>query len=743
MNRSYSRFVPHSRPVQPRRHVSSGREMVFRPHTAMVSRPVYRQRTVSSDSQPPKSGRSYWFPIATMMAAVLFTVSAIMPRSIFDAFAADEDSFRVGIESLPGSYTVTVTGGNSTGIELPAENALKTVNNDGTVTFRIDLDEETDYAIESTSAMTSVAFGNVEASDTDEEEKNQNDEDAKNEADGEDAEEENEGEEITPRSGAEAIKAIDLSRSGVTTLDISKCTGQTSLNISGTPLEQNASSIVFGNTSGGRVELSVPAFNKVNEEGVQFELVGLGEADDLTVKLANGAAVSLYEAENLEGVHYYIPYADLKTAFGSGESSEIQITNSNQPSVVYVIPLSQSNFNIEIPSNSEGNATTPTTATDNSGKTTTTRITTPTGTGDSKDDTENSTPNVKLTIDDKSKTIIKDAYIENVKGVETGNYKIVAKALSTADKKTFVAAIKKADKDFNENNPSVIYDIYVADSKGNKVDLKGKAAVTATLAYPSYEVQYLRNEYSYAVYHQLADKSIDTSISASPVGDGIQFTTDSFSKFAVSCSKKEQKFSDLVIHEDSKKIISAAKAHEGTYFIVKDEAFEGEKIAADVTWILAEAPTADEKKEFFDAIKKVNKDFNEKDSNLIVYKVSLKNIQSDLPSYVSENGKVDFTLAYPNDTLKKNYSKYNYTVYHQLADKSIDTKQLAIGGKDGITITTDSFSLFAVASTPRPKGSDNPKTGETNVSANIALLLAMLSMMSFTAVYTKNRGEQY
>ena len=267
MNRSYSRFVPHSRPVQPRRHVSSGREMVFRPHTAMVSRPVYRQRTVSSDSQPPKSGRSYWFPIATMMAAVLFTVSAIMPRSIFDAFAADEDSFRVGIESLPGSYTVTVTGGNSTGIELPAENALKTVNNDGTVTFRIDLDEETDYAIESTSAMTSVAFGNVEASDTDEEEKNQNDEDAKNEADGEDAEEENEGEEITPRSGAEAIKAIDLSRSGVTTLDISKCTGQTSLNISGTPLEQNASSIVFGNTSGGRVELSVPAFNKVNEEG--------------------------------------------------------------------------------------------------------------------------------------------------------------------------------------------------------------------------------------------------------------------------------------------------------------------------------------------------------------------------------------------------------------------------------------------------------------------------------------------
>ena len=82
-------------------------------------------------------------------------------------------------------------------------------------------------------------------------------------------------------------------------------------------------------------------------------------------------------------------------------------------------------------------------------------------------------------------------------------------------------------------------------------------------------------------------------------------------------------------------------------------------------------------------------------------------------------------------------------LYHQLADKSIDTKQLAVGGKDGITVTTDGFSLFAVASTIKPSGSDVPKTGESNVAANIAMLLAMLSMVSFVGVYAKNKAEQY
>ena len=63
--------------------------------------------------------------------------------------------------------------------------------------------------------------------------------------------------------------------------------------------------------------------------------------------------------------------------------------------------------------------------------------------------------------------------------------------------------------------------------------------------------------------------------------------------------------------------------------------------------------------------------------------------------------------------------------------------------ENGITVTTDSFSMFAVASTPKPKGSDNPKTGDANIAMNIAVLLAALSMVSFAGVYAKNKAEQY
>ena len=67
-----------------------------------------------------------------------------------------------------------------------------------------------------------------------------------------------------------------------------------------------------------------------------------------------------------------------------------------------------------------------------------------------------------------------------------------------------------------------------------------------------------------------------------------------------------------------------------------------------------------------------------------------------------------------------------------------------MGVDDGIMVTTDGFSLFAVSSTLKASGgSDNPATGEANVSANIALLLAMLSLVSFAGVYAKNKAEQY
>ena len=731
MNRSYSRFVPHSRPAQFRCYVSSDRYATHvRPTT--VNRPVYQQRVRRPVSQVRQPRRSYWFPIATMMAAVLFAASAVIPGSIFDAFAAKDEGYSVGIESLPGCYTVTVTGNNSTGIELPGENAVKTVNSDGTVTFAIDLDEETNYAIESTAAILNVSFGDVEAADG-EETNDEEDSSAEGDTPAEDEDEgEDEGEETTPKAGAAAIKSINLSDSGATSVDISKCTGLKSVSLAGNQsLTENAySNITYGAQDNLVVELDTPEFEYVDKgeqgKGYLFDVVGAGDFEDLTATLYGNIPVVK------EGTRFFISFDNLDATFAANNSngapeSDIYITNSKQPGVTYSMHFHAGYVGeyMDPPSNASTDPATP--ATNDS------------QTADDPAGDDEQTPNVKLTIEEKSKSVIKDAYIENVSSVKPSELKIVAKTLSAADKKTFVAAIKKADKDFNEADPSQIYNIYVVDSKGNKVDIKGKAAVTATIAYPSYAVEYLKDEYGFTIYHQLADKSIDKSITASPVKEGIQFTTDSFSNFAVSCSKKAQNYSDLVIHDDSKKIITSAKAHEGTTFSVTEEGYADTTFSAGETWIIAEAPTAEEEKDFFDAIKKVNKDFNEKDSNLIVYKVSLRNIQIDQPSYMSENGKVDFTLVYPNDTLKKNYSQYDFTVYHQLADKSIDTKQLAVGGKDGITVTTDGFSMFAVA----PSKSTVPKTGESNVSANIALLLAMLSMMSFAGVYAKNRAYMY
>ena len=771
MNRSHSRFVPHSRPVHPGRNAGAGRQAnhvrpatvnrpafsqrtsrpaaVSRPvfqqrasRPAAVSRPAYHQRISHAAIQARKQSRSYWFPIATMMAAVLFAVSAVIPGSIFDAFASSDTDYSFGIESKAGAYSVTLTGGNSTSIDLPAENAEKTVNSDGTVTFAIDLDEETNYTIESPAAMTSISFDDAAPAEAES--------DApvvvKSAAEGEENEEdEEEAEEETPaKAGVEAVTSIDLSKSGASSLDISECTGLTNVSLAGnTDLTESAfTNITYGSQDNLTVSLDTPVFEYADRgeqgKGYFFDAVGAGDVADLTAKLYGDIPVAK------EDGRFYISFDNLDATFAAVDShgapeSEIYVTNSTKPGVTYKMFFHAGS----VPEYMEPD-TNPATDTTENGNVSSNSETEPTAPSDDNPSDDNESPNVKLTVDTNSKNVIKDAYIENVSSVKPSELKIVAKALSTADKKTFLAAVKKKDKDFNDSDANLlVYNLYVVDSKGNKVDLKGKAAATVTLAYPSYQVEYLKDEYEFKVYHQLADKSIDTGIDAYPTKDGIQFSTDSFSNFAVSSTKKEQNYTDLVVHDNSKKIISSAKAHEGTYFTVDEEAYADTHFTADQTWIIAEAPTAEEKKDFFEAIKKVNKDFNEKDTNLIVYKVSLKNIQIDQPSKMSPNSKVDFTLVYPNDNLKKNYTKYSYTVYHQLADKSIDTKQLAVGGKDGITVTTDGFSLFAVASTIKPSGSDVPKTGESNVAANIAMLLAMLSMVSFIGVYAKNKAEQY
>ena len=699
--------------------------------SAVVSRPPYLQRLSNAAMKERNTRRSYWFPIATMMAALLFAVSAVIPGSIFDAFASSDDSYTFGIESQAGAYTVTLTGGKSTSIDLPAENADKTVNSDGTVTFAIDLDEETNYTIESPVAMQTISFDNAVSAEPAHEAA------VVVSGDG-DEEGEDEAEESSPKAGVEAVTSIDLSQSGATSLDISKCAGIKNVSLAGNAaLSGNAStSITYGSQTDTTVTLDTPDFEYVDRgeqgKGYLLTVTGAGEFEYLTATLYGDIPVAK------ENGKFFISFDNLDATFSAGDNhgapaSEIIITNSTQPGVNYRIFFDAGNVSqyMDPDTNPVGDDTT---SSDNTGETGDTNDTG--NTGDDSGD-ENS-PNVKLTVDTGSKSIIKEAYVENVSSIKPSELKIVAKTLSAANKKTFLAAVKKEDKDFNDSDANLlVYDIYVADSKGNKVDLKDKAAVTVTLAYPSYEVEYLKDEYEFKVYHQLADKSIDTSIDAYSTKDGIQFTTDSFSNFAVSSTKKEQEYFTIVVDNDSTAFASAARGHEGTVIAYEDEtAFDGDEIK-----LVVQKPSDAAKKEFLDAIKKADKNFSSTDKNLLVYEVHLK---SDLGEDLHlQEGKVDFTLVYPNDTVKKNYTKYNFTVYHQLTDKSIDTKQLAVGGKDGITVTTDGFSLFAVSSTPKPSGSDNPKTGESNVAANIAMLLAALSMVSFAGVYAKNKAEQY
>ena len=353
-------------------------------------------------------------------------------------------------------------------------------------------------------------------------------------------------------------------------------------------------------------------------------------------------------------------------------------------------------------------------------------------------DTEPESPEsteTSLTVEDKSKSIIKSASLDTNENIDISKLKIVAAALSAADKKTLVAAIKKADTKFNESNPGSYYNIYIVGADGKQLNIKG--SVTMTLAYPSAQVEYLYDEYTCKAYHQLSDNSIET-LACSPSASGLTFTTPSCSKFAVVCTQKEQNYTNLPIADDSKSYALSAKAHEGTTYVD----VEGKSYTGSVR-MFVEKPSDSSKNAFLTAIKAFDKDFNKDDKNLLVYDIYPVDESGNKLTLVK--GRIDVTLAYPSNTVKKNYNKYSFKVYHQLDGSSVETKQLAVGGEDGITVTSNSFSLFAIASISNNSngGGDNPGTGESNVSANIALLLALLSMVSFAGVYAKNKAEQF
>ena len=653
-------------------------------------------------NQAQRNARSsYWFPVVTMIAAILFAASSIIPRLFFSAFAGEQKEYSISIGSNAGSYDIIMTGDSKAGITLPGEAIGPDENGDGTVTFGIHLADSTSYVVSSSDMISHLAFGD----------------------------------------GASAVTSIDANDSGVSSIDISKCTGLESLYLENCPIKEldvsGLKSLSYIKALGTKFEtpaevyklnfdedinfcfvtIKPPVYSK-QEDGIEFDVKDLDglkdfEDSDLALRLNSENEYGTVVNKNDNG-KYFISNKDLRDAYNANSAKRmyIAIFNQKMPKIGLYIDIYPEDLY----------APSVLTSTDDSGSQ-----------SDAGDD--QNTPNVALEINKDSKSIIKNAYIENVEGIDAKSLQIIAKAPSAADKKSFLAAIKNADKNFDDSDANLmVYDIYVADSKGSKVSVKGKAAVTLDLAFPSKTVSFMYDEYNYKVYHQLDDKSIDTSIHAYGTKDGIQLTTDSFSLLAIYSTKDESGYTDLTIDDKSKSIIKSAKIHKNTTFSIGTDVLD-----SSVVKITAVALSSDQKTALINAIKKADSKFKA-DNNLIAYDVK---IVDDDGKTVTVNGKVDFTLAYPSDTVAKNISKYDLTVYHQLSDSSINTNPVAVGVKDGVTVTTDSFSNFAVAFTTKSGESDIPATGESDVMMEIAILLSIISLLSFISIYAKNRSVQY
>ena len=717
MNRSHSRFVPHSRPVVAARN------------TAKVS-----------SSKQRRSGRAYWFPIVTMIAAVMFAASAVMPRSVFDAFA-DSGNYSLRITSGAGSYTVIVTG--DVGDVSVSPESVGTFEQSGdNVVLTVNLSGSTTYTITSADTMNSVQFG---------------------------------GE-------AGAVTSVNVENTGISVLDLSNSALSTS-------------AYEIPHPAGITFKLAALKFKDSAAKGVTFDVPGAyddGEFANLTATLPDGSEITRDDSE------FYLTNEEVNKALGENDSFTVTVVNSTISDATFTAVATKANVEaVQAVTTTKGGGAT------KSGETFT--VTYQHGEGASGDDyvatevnngaytmlavTEtgftapegkvfdkwelveptdkeypvnvvasdeiNVTSNVTykalwkdqdtgsdptgsegaLTVDDKSKSVIKSASLDTNENIDISKLKIVAAALSAADKKTLVAAIKKADTKFNESNPGSYYNIYIVGADGKQLNIKG--SVTMTLAFPSAQVEYLYDEYTCKAYHQLSDNSIET-LACSASASGLTFTTPSCSKFAVVCTQKEQNYTNLPIADVSRSYALSAIAHQGTTYVDgKENPYIGS------VRMVVEKPSDSSKNAFLTAIKAFDKDFNKDDKNLLVYDIYPADESGKRLTLAS--GRIDVTLAYPSNTVKKNYNKYSFKVYHQLDGSSVETKQLAVGGKDGITVTSNSFSLFAIASISNNSngGGDNPGTGESNVSANIALLLALLSMVSFAGVYAKNKAEQF
>lgn len=646
----------------------------------------------------------FLLPAVLMLSAALVAASALKPRTLLETAAAG-DTRMITLRANAGDFSLTAVTASGGEVTISAENNETNVTSAQNA-YNLSLTNADTITLSCDNDFTSLTFDN----------------------------------------GADEITDIDAADSGLTSITVTPCTNLESLNLSGT----NVSTLnLTGLTSLSSIDLTncpITSFNAVTgcdtltnwkdliidtslslpnatatvSDGKASYTISdsVGDSANYEVTVSDEDGDTPFQNVTQSGSTFTVPCEDIFKGSTDVASAklfcELYPTDDHPSILAFHFDLTVNNPDYKDPEKQPEDTDDP----------------------DDTDDTDDTdeTPYRAITVNKDSTSIIDSAYIENVQieGVDLSTLQVIAKAPAAADKKAFLEAIKKSDKDFNADDTNLmVYDIYVADKDGKKVSIKGKTALLAVLKYPAAVAKH-PDEYTFKVYHQQEDKTIDTSPNLFAEENGLQMVTDSCSLFAISCTPDPIEYTDLTIDTNSKKIILAASIDKEASLTL-----DGDPIELKDVRIVAKALSAADKKTFLAAIKKADKNFDPDDKNLLVYDIYLADKDDHK---VSTDKTVKFKLAYPSEAIQKDKDKYAFKVYHQLGE-TIETTIVPSAVKDGIEVPARDFSPYAVSTTLKSTGS--PATGESQTALYIALVLAMLSLASGAATIVKSKSEQY
>lgn len=180
--------------------------------------------------------------------------------------------------------------------------------------------------------------------------------------------------------------------------------------------------------------------------------------------------------------------------------------------------------------------------------------------------------------------------------------------------------------------------------------------------------------------------------------------------------------------------------------VVKDG--DGNEVAEGNFKVVISGLGDNEKSAVIAAVKKVNTAFDEKKSSYSLYDISLQSISGEELSI--SKGSIRVTLTYPTNKFDdgKNYTDYNYTVYHYNSKGVAEKVKELSCEPDGISFRASSFSPYMLTWTPKTSGGSNaesPATGENIIMTAAAIYVTMFSlgMIGVTLIKIKmSRGRR-